>query len=78
MGTIFISSSLLTFFISVFSETHFHLKFFITIYFARQSVNKTKLLKIWGLSTDLVNIVSRTEFVSYDINTSTNINKQQH
>ena len=77
MGTIFISSPLLTFFISVFSETHFHLKFFITIYFARQSV-KTKLLKIWGLSTDLVNIVSRTEFASYDINASTNINKQQH
>ena len=46
---------------SVFSETHFHLNFFITIYFARQSVNKTKLLKILGLSTDLVNIVSKTE-----------------
>ena len=63
---------------SVFSETHFHLKFFITIYFARQSVNKTKLLKIWGLLKNLVNIVSRTEFASYDINTSTNINQQQH
>ena len=61
MGTQFHLIFFINIFFSVFSETHFHLKFFITIYFARQSVNKTKLLKILGLSTDLVNIVSKTE-----------------